>query len=325
MDPFATPSNSLLFFTGTMQNKISEEDDGDAPPTPNKKLKKLSQLSPDGKLLQKYNHAEIAQISRSRQLNASGQALDDPFLIQDCDLLLNNNGDPKPNVKFFFKRISLGPFYLIWTANSRNEGTCIMQLNPVIIEDSPESDAFRSITGIKAPPVNRRLNFDTNKTLKQKPNSSWGWKAIICWNHSNAVHGHFILNTLHHLGKCLNYRAPPGKQNNCTCHLTASDQTNFTQDTSLDKLITDHDVRKVIYYYFYYPYLINKYWNNSKQEYQLPVEITSRWHVENPAFRSFFFSSNHETSYSKIAHEFGYFDSCLPAPKKKIAVKKIYV
>ena len=297
------------------------------PKTPPQKVRRLSQLSPDGKLLQKHNPKSIHELTVNRPPTTIHQNSESPFFIEDSNLLKNPDGRPKPIVRLYFKRINLGPFYIIWTSTSNNEGTYIMELNTLVDSDTPEAEAFRSITGFKSPLVNRRQSSTTNKALKQKRGSAWGWKAIVCWNHSNTPHAVFVLNTLHHIAKCLNYLQSPMNQKNYAYHLEASDKTNLACDVSLDKVITDYDVRKVLHYYYYYPFLVKNYWIQSKHEYNLPRTITSSWYRENPSHRSFFFSprEHNNNAYSAIAQEFGFPSASNQPSKRRLTVTKTWV
>ena len=297
------------------------------PKTPSQKTTRLSQLSPDGKLLKKLDPTSVQELTTNNTSTAFDQNPESPFFIEDCNLLLGPNGIPKPIVRLCFKRINLGPFCIIWTSTTNNEGTHIMELNTLVDSDAPEAEAFRSITGFKSPLVNRRQSIVTNKTLKQKRGSAWGWKAIICWNHAGTPHAVFVLNTLHHVAKCLNYLQSPMNQKNCAYHLEASDKTNLANDISLDRVIADYDVKKVLYCYYYYPFLIKNYWIQSKQEYNLPRTITSSWHRENPSHRSSFFSprEHNNNTYSMIAQQFGFPSASNQPSRRRLTVTKTWV
>ena len=290
-------------------------------------VNRISSLTPNGALLCKHTPAKIQAITNPKKMILSKQNQSDPFFIPECDLLRGPDNSPRPIIKLLFKRINFGPFYIIWTSDFRNEGSYIMQLNSLVNEDTPEAEGFRSITGFRSPLVNRRNSFDKNTTLKQKRGCPWGWKAIVCWNHSMKHHNHFILETLYHISKFLNYRAHPEKQCNYAYHLTASDVTDVSCDASLDKLITDYDVRKVIHYYYFYPFLVEKFWDSTKAQCVLPKEITTCWYKENQPHVSFFFSLHDQMTHSSIAIDFGYQPPIKPSASQNrtLTASKVFV
>ena len=216
----------------------------------------------------------------------------------------------KASHKICFERVGNKTHsYIMYVQRPNKDGGYIHPIQQIVTAETEQGDNFKKFTNALAPLVSRRISRKDNTPMPQKNlynlkkgEIRYPFSCLYCEKNNEIGHEQYVMYVMGLMKEIIN-KASTYK----TEFIVENKLSDATKDgpRPLDHVITDKGIQTILYRYYFMDHLSEDTYDQEKQIYEIPEDITKTF-FENHQDVAHNFFSPYEGAYSEMAQSFGF-------------------